>query len=186
MDRRTFLATGAATMGTALAGCVGRADVGYDVAMVSNAFVPGSNLDVPDAAPKWVPRDVPTVEVRVGEPLIWENTGSRIHTVTAATRAHPMAQTMIGSADQDDGHGEGGGHLDAVPQLPDGARFFASGGFEDELTAVQSFIDELNGGGAIAPGERYAHSFQTPGWYHYYCIPHEPAGMAGNVRVRAP
>ncbi|UWG46829.1 Halocyanin [Halanaeroarchaeum sp. HSR-CO] len=182
MDRRTFLATGAATMGTALAGCLGRADVGYDVAMVSNGFVPASAIEVPDDAPDWVPPDVPTVEVRVGEPLVWENTGSRIHTVTAATRAHPHAQDMLGAGGHDGG--DAASHAGGVPRLPDGATFFASGQFDDELTAVQSFIDELNGGGAIAPGERYAHSFHTPGWYHYYCIPHEPAGMAGNVYVR--
>lgn len=180
MDRRTFLATGAATVGTALAGCLGRADVGYDIGMVSNAFVPGSNVEVPDDAPAWVPRDVPTVEVRVGRPLVWENTGSRIHTVTAATRAHPEAEKRIGAADQDHGHAE------STPRLPDGATFFASGGFEDELSAVDSFIAELNGGGAIPPGKSYAHTFHTPGWYFYYCIPHLPAGMVGNVRVRAP
>lgn len=180
MDRRTFLATGAATVGTALAGCVGRADVGYDIAMVSNGFVPGSNVDVPEDAPEWIPRDVPTVEVRAGRPLVWENTGSRIHTVTAATRAHPEAEARLGATGGEHGHGE------STPRLPDGARFFASGRFQDELSAVDSFIAERNGGGAIPPGKSYAHSFHTPGWYHYYCIPHLPAGMIGNVRVLPP
>lgn len=183
MDRRTFLATGAATVGTALAGCVGRADVGYDIAMVSNGFVPGSTVDVPSDAPAWVPREVPTVEVRVGEPLIWENTGSRIHTVTAATVDHLAAQRRIG-VDGENAHGDTADHGGAVPELPAGATFFASGGFDSELAAVDSFMDDLNGGGAIPPGKQYAHSFHTPGWYHYYCIPHEPAGMAGNVIVR--
>ncbi|MFB6133315.1 MAG: plastocyanin/azurin family copper-binding protein [Halanaeroarchaeum sp.] len=180
MDRRTFLATGAATVGTALAGCVGRADVGYDVAMVSDAFVPGSNVEVPDDAPPWIPRDVPTIEVRTGRPVVWENTGSRVHTVTAATRAHPQVEARLGLDDRPEGH-EG-----ATPRLPDGARFFASGAFEDELSAVASFVAELNGGGAIPPGKSYAHSFYTPGWYHYYCIPHFPAGMVGNVHVIEP
>jgi len=178
MDRRSFLATGAATVGTSLAGCLGKTDLGYDVGMISMGFVPGSNADVPNDAPDWVPRDVPTVEVRVGEPIVWKNTGSRIHTVTAATRAHPLAEEMMGK-DAAEGADQTGG----VPRLPDGASFFASGGFQDELAAVESFVEDLNGGGAIPPGERYAHSFHTPGWYHYYCIPHEPAGMIGNVHV---
>ncbi|MFW5918748.1 MAG: plastocyanin/azurin family copper-binding protein [Halanaeroarchaeum sp.] len=179
MDRRSFLATGAATMGVALAGCLGSADVGYDVAMVSNGFVPGDAADVTDDAPEWIPRDAPTIEVRVGEPVVWENTGSRIHTVTAATTAHPIVEAEIEA-----GKEGGNEHNGAVPRLPDGASFFASGGFDDELQAVESFQNELSGGGAIPPGERYAHSFHTPGWYHYYCIPHEPAGMYGNVHVR--
>ncbi|MFB6201245.1 MAG: plastocyanin/azurin family copper-binding protein [Halorhabdus sp.] len=179
MERRAFLATGAATLGTALAGCVGSDRRDFDIGMVSDAFVPGSTVEVPESAPAWVPRDIPTVEVRVGDPLVWGNTGSRIHTVTAATRHHPEAEAMIRKAG---GHGHG----KAVPRLPDSASFFSSGDFDGELAAVESFFQHLNGGGAIPPDDRYAHTFHTPGWYHYYCIPHEPAGMMGNVRVLPP
>ena len=179
MDRRAFLATGAATIGTALAGCLGRDNGAYDIAMVSDAFVPGMAADVPHSAPDWVPWAVPTVEVQVGEELVWENTGSRIHTVTAATRDHHRAEEILGSANREV-------QEEALPRLPDGATFFDSGDFSDEISAVESFIAELNGGGAIAPGEQYRHTFTVPGWYHYYCIPHEPAGMMGNVHVLSP
>ncbi|MFB6069554.1 MAG: plastocyanin/azurin family copper-binding protein [Halanaeroarchaeum sp.] len=176
MDRREFLAAGAATLGTALAGCVGSARAGYDVAMVSDAFVPGTSMEVPSDAPAWVPRGVPTLEVQAGEPLVWENTGSRIHTVTAATRSHGDARAILGGPTT-------GEAPESIYRLPDGARFFASGDFDSEVAAVRSFMAELNGGGAIPPGERYAHTFEEPGWYHYYCIPHLPAGMVGNVHV---
>ncbi|MFB6081287.1 MAG: plastocyanin/azurin family copper-binding protein [Halanaeroarchaeum sp.] len=179
MDRREFLAAGVATLGTAVAGCLGREGLTYDVAMVSDAFVPGSTASVPATAPKWVPRGVPTVRIQAGETVVWENTGSRIHTVTAATRDHGRALSILGSPTADGG----GDHEEYLPRLPDGAAFFASGRFRDEVSAVENFVAELNGGGAIPPGEQYRHRFSVPGWYHYYCIPHEPAGMMGNVHV---
>jgi|GEM_PF-152120 len=176
MNRREFLATAGATLGTTLAGCASGQGLGYDVAMVSNAFLPGSTVEVPADAPEWISPEVPTVEVRVGDTVIWENTDSRIHTVTAATERHPEAEAMLGPQ-------EGETPQERTPRLPAPDTFFASGDFQDEITAVQEFFDQLNGGGAIPPGEQYAHTFQTPGWYHYYCIPHETAGMVGNVHV---
>lgn len=177
MKRREFLATGAATLGTAIAGCASGDGLGYDIAMVSNAFVPGTTSHVPEDAPEWVPREDPTLEIRVGETVVWENTDSRIHTVTAATVDHEAAEAMLGTVEGDEGHHETG------PRLPAAGTFFASGDFTDELTAVESFFENVSGGGAIPPGKQYAHTFHTPGWYHYYCIPHETAGMMGNVHV---
>jgi plastocyanin len=37
--------------------------------------------------------------------------------------------------------------------------------------------------GTIAPGQNFQHTFDTPGTYHYFCIPHETAGMLGTVTV---
>jgi len=174
MNRRAFLATGAVALG-AMAGCLGRgASRGaYDVAMVSDAFVPQSTVRVPQNAPSWVPRGVPTVEATVGDPVVWENTGARNHTVTAATRRHHEVEALLGDAGDSEEH----------PRLPKGGSFFCSGDFPNEVAAAKSFIDELDGGGVIPPGNRYSHTFETPGWFHYYCIPHEPAGMMGNVHV---
>lgn len=175
MDRRAFLAAAGATVSTALAGCASGDGRGYDVAMVSNAFLPVDTVTVPPTAPTWIPERAPTVEVQVGDDVVWENTDSRVHTVTAATRQHPEAEAMLGpNSETTDG---------AVPRLPSGEAFFASGDFTDELAAVAAFFDRLNGGGAIPPGEQFVHEFSEPGWYHYYCIPHETAGMAGNVHV---
>jgi plastocyanin len=38
--------------------------------------------------------------------------------------------------------------------------------------------------GDMRPGEEYAHVFMEPGEYHYFCVPHERAGMVGVVIVR--
>ncbi|AWB27465.1 plastocyanin/azurin family copper-binding protein [Halococcoides cellulosivorans] len=230
MDRRGFLAAGAASL-AGLSGCLGViAEDAFDVGMTSNAFVPRESIAVPDHAPDWVPRGVPTHRATVGDPVVWENTGSRNHTVTAATPAHSTVEEMLdiehthgsGGHSGDEHHGEptttteshddhdhshdaepttttdshedhdhahdsepsGAGAADSAPyRLPTGAAFFASGGFDDEVNAVRSFVEELGGGGAISPGEQFVHTFEVPGWYHYYCIPHLAAGMVATVYV---
>jgi len=50
-------------------------------------------------------------------------------------------------------------------QLPEGAETFHSG--------------------EIQPGDVFTHSFTVPGRYVYFCIPHEQAGMVGEVEVQA-
>ncbi len=37
--------------------------------------------------------------------------------------------------------------------------------------------------GNIDPGGTYRHTFPVPGTYRYFCIPHETAGMIGEVVV---
>ena len=94
-----------------------------------------------------------TFEVAVGEPVVWVNNGSRGHTVTAY---------------------ESG--------LPDGADYWASGGFESETAARNGFWQE-GGKGAVRSGETWEHAFEVPGTYTYFCVPHERAGMVGRVDV---
>ncbi|MBD3345169.1 MAG: hypothetical protein GF401_08925 [Chitinivibrionales bacterium] len=38
--------------------------------------------------------------------------------------------------------------------------------------------------GTMQPGEEYRHTFTTAGLYRYFCIPHEKAGMVGEVIVK--
>jgi plastocyanin len=38
--------------------------------------------------------------------------------------------------------------------------------------------------GNMPPGAAYRHTFQVPGTYRYFCIPHEAAGMIGTVHVQ--
>ncbi|MXR43105.1 copper-binding protein [Halobaculum sp. WSA2] len=64
-------------------------------------------------------------------------------------------------------------------EIPDEAAYFASGDFESE-GAVRNRVTE----GLIAPGENYEHTFEEPGTYGYFCIPHESSEMVGTVRVR--
>ncbi|MFD1512245.1 cupredoxin domain-containing protein [Halomarina rubra] len=135
MKRRTFLATAAGAASVSLAGCSSiLADSEYDVDMTHYAYEPDA------------------IEVQVGETVLWGNSGSRGHTVTAYDDA-----------------------------IPDGATYFASGGFEDEQAARDAFVDR--GAGNVAPGETYEHTFEVAGTYGYVCLPHEGRGMVGTVTV---
>jgi plastocyanin len=136
MRRREALAA----LGTALLGgcaAAGSPDGGgddYDVGMTAVAYRP------------------PEVTVAAGDRVVWRNTSSRAHSVTA--------------------------YEDAVP---DGATYFASGGFASETAARDGWANGLTGN--ITSGDDYAHRFDVPGTYEYFCIPHERAGMVGRVVV---
>jgi plastocyanin len=92
-------------------------------------------------------------ETTVGSVVSWKNTSSRAHTVTAY---------------------EG--------SIPEGAEFFASGGYESTQEARDAWNSDLGGG--IDPGGTFEHTFEVPGEYGYFCIPHERQGMVGTVLVR--
>lgn len=38
--------------------------------------------------------------------------------------------------------------------------------------------------GFVAPGGKYDYTFTVPGTYHYFCLPHEQAGMVGTIVVK--
>jgi Plastocyanin len=91
------------------------------------------------------------IDVAPGTTVVWRNTSAVAHTVTAREE-----------------------------QIPDGAAFFASGGYETQSDAEQAWGER---GGAMDESESFAHEFTVPGEYTYYCVPHEAAGMAGVVTV---
>ena len=64
-------------------------------------------------------------------------------------------------------------------RIPEGATYFASGGADSQREAQADWP----GAGGIDSGETYSHTFETPGEYGYYCIPHEAGGMKGTVVV---
>lgn len=64
--------------------------------------------------------------------------------------------------------------------IPEDAAYFASGGFDSQQAAEQGWR-QMEGG--FASGEQYMHTFEVPGEYRYFCIPHEAAGMEGTVVV---
>jgi len=66
-------------------------------------------------------------------------------------------------------------------EIPPAADFFASGGFDSTTTAVEGYESGLKG--TVDPGETYEHTFEVPGTYRYFCIPHEAGGMVGVVTV---
>jgi len=135
LDRRRFLAVGGATATVGLTGCLGvfQRDP-YDIGMTAAAFNPT------------------TYSVSVGTTVVWRNTSTRSHTVTAYEAT-----------------------------LPDGAAFFATGGYETEAAAREAWESE-NAGGLIN-GETFEHTFEIPGEYPYVCIPHETGGMVGTIEV---
>lgn len=92
----------------------------------------------------------PELNVDVGETVTWSNVGSVEHTVTAYEN-----------------------------RIPEDAAYFASGGYDSEQAARDSFPDE----GAIPGGESFEHTFQIEGTYEYFCIPHEGSGMTGTIEV---
>ena len=65
--------------------------------------------------------------------------------------------------------------------IPDEAAFFASGGFDSEGAARDGYESDFSG--AIDPGVTYEHTFEVPGSYGYFCVPHEDGGMIGTVEV---
>jgi len=92
------------------------------------------------------------VTVTVGSSVVWRNTSGRRHTVTAYE-----------------------------DPLPEGATYFATGGYDSEAAARAAWDDDLAGG--VDPGETYGHTFRTVGTVPYVCIPHERDGMVGTVEV---
>lgn len=99
MRRRRFLAAAGASATLALSGCVGvfSAD-DFDVGMSASAFSPSE------------------LTVSVGDEVVWENTSSRGHTVTAYENS-----------------------------IPEAASYFASGGYESESAAREAWKQDLGG-----------------------------------------
>ena len=97
--------------------------------------------------------DPDEVTVSVGETVVWENVGSVGHSVTAYE-----------------------------DEIPDGAEYFASGGFDSESAARDAYSAGDPESGVVPGGESYEHTFETAGTYAYFCIPHEGT-MTGTVEV---
>jgi len=94
--------------------------------------------------------DPEEVAVQVGTEVVWENVGSVGHSVTAYE-----------------------------DEIPEGAEYWASGGFDEESAARSGYPSR----GDVAGGESYSHTFETTGTHGYFCIPHEAVGMVGEVVV---
>ena len=95
--------------------------------------------------------DPDSLTIAPGDTVEWPNVGSVGHSVTF----------------YDDG-------------IPEGATYFASGGFSSEEEARTGWS---NGEGNVAGGESVSHTFETTGTYEYMCIPHENAGMVAEIEV---
>ncbi len=162
--RRRFLASTGVVGVAALAGCSGGdGDSGGDSGGDETTAEPTETESGGGSGEEWVQTsevamndqlayDPVRIEVEAGTTVTWETTGAVGHTVTA--------------------------YEDAIP---DGAEYFASGGFDAEQAAIDGYNNEQAGN--VPEGETYEHTFETTGEYEYYCIPHEMSGMVGYVRV---
>jgi plastocyanin len=93
--------------------------------------------------------DPDELPIEPGDTVVWETVGSVGHSVTA--------------------------YEDGIPEEAD---YFASGGFDTEDAARDSYPE-----GDVGSGESYEHTFEVEGTYDYFCIPHEGAGMLGTINV---
>ena len=138
MNRRAYLSTLGSAAVAGLAGCTGLLsdddDGEYDIGMSANAFMPSS------------------YEVTVGDTVVWRNTSSRGHSVTA--------------------------YEDAIPG---DAEYFATGGHESQSAAEEAWTSSRDGN--LQRGDTFEYTFEVPGEYRYYCIPHVPQGMEGTIVV---
>ena len=94
--------------------------------------------------------DPADITIEAGDTVVWENVGTVGHSVTAYEE-----------------------------NIPDGADYWASGGFDNEADARSGYPDQ----GDIPGGESYQYTFETLGVHEYFCIPHEGVGMVGSVEV---
>jgi len=62
--------------------------------------------------------------------------------------------------------------------VPEGAEYFSSGNFKDEGAAREGV-----GATLVKPDESFEITFDEPGTYRYFCIPHESQGMRGTITV---
>jgi plastocyanin len=98
--------------------------------------------------------DPDSLTIAPGDTVVWENVGAVGHSVTAYE-----------------------------DEIPDGAAYFASGGFDSEQAARDAYSAGDPDSGDVPGGESWEHTFETEGEYGYFCIPHEQAGMVASVTV---
>ncbi|MDS0221262.1 plastocyanin/azurin family copper-binding protein [Haloarcula sp. S1AR25-5A] len=165
--RRTFVRGLAVATGAALAGCSssGGSGGGGDGDSGSDGDTATETAESSDggSGSEWT--ETSTVEmtdglayepkkiqVEAGTTITFENVGSIGHTVTAYE-----------------------------DKIPDGATYFASGGFDSQQAAKDGYSNGQEGN--IPKGESYEVTLETTGTYEYYCIPHEMNGMVGTIKV---
>jgi plastocyanin len=152
--RQAIRSTGAVIAGAALAGCGGSPPSADGSPADDGTPTDGSGGGATVEMTDKLAFDPEKVTIAVGDTVTWDNVGSIGHSVTAY---------------------EG--------EIPDGAAYFASGGFESQSAAEDAYSTGDPESGDIPGGETYEHTFGTPGTYEYFCIPHESAGMVGTVEV---
>jgi plastocyanin len=107
-----------------------------------------------------------------GEPTVSMN-GERAFEPESITVS--VGETVTWTNDSADAH-----TVTAEEQsLPGSTDYFASGGATSEDAAADDIA-----AGLLTEGETFSVTFDEPGTYRYYCIPHRSEGMTGTVIVR--
>lgn len=73
------------------------------------------------------------------------------------------------------------GHTITALSVPDGAEYFATGGYDTVEAAVDAWYNR--DGGRLDMGETFSYTVEVPGEYEYYCIPHAASDMYGTLIV---
>ncbi|GCF12506.1 hypothetical protein Harman_04410 [Haloarcula mannanilytica] len=165
--RRTFVRGLAVVAGAALAGCSssGGSSGGGDGESSSDGETATETAESSDggSGSEWTETSTvemtdglayepKNIQVEAGTTITFENVGAIGHTVTAYE-----------------------------DKIPDGAEYFASGGFDSQQAAKDGYSNGQKGN--ITEGESYEVTLETTGTYEYYCIPHEMNGMVGKIKV---
>jgi plastocyanin len=99
-----------------------------------------------------------SLTVAPGDEVVFENVGEQGHSVTA--------------------------YEDSIPE---GADYWASGGFDSEQAARDAYsaAGTTADTGNVPGGESWSYTFETEGVHEYFCIPHEAGQMVGEIEVSA-
>jgi len=123
-----------------------------------------------------------TVGLLAARPVTAQGGGGTTHTVTMATDRGSFYFDPVGlhvePGDTVEWVNESGQHsatsytqdnprYDGSRRIPEGAESWDSGVFEE-------------------PGATFSYTFETPGTYDYYCIPHKTLGMVGRLVCGSP
>jgi plastocyanin len=161
-SRRRFLASTAIAGSVAIAGCTGGGDGDGGSDGGDETTTEESDGDSGgDSSGSWeqtstvemtdsLKYEPKNIEVEAGTTVTFENVGAVGHSVTAYE-----------------------------DKIPDGADYWASGGFDSEQAAKDAYPSEGN----VEGGESWEYTFETTGVHEYYCIPHEMSGMKGKIKV---
>nr|MBA2600840.1 cupredoxin domain-containing protein [Actinomycetota bacterium] len=99
--------------------------------------------------------------------------------MTSAQRFDPAAITVMAGTTVTWSNDDAQTHTVTAYEdgVPDGG-YFASGDMSDEAAARDDLQASL-----LAEGDTYEVTFDEPGTYRYFCIPHEQQGMKGEIVV---
>ncbi len=160
-DRRTFLGAGlvVSTAGAALGLRAVLAHEGEDHGSTPTAATPGATPSAtPGATPAATPSAGATHLVEMNDQLRFDPEQLTIRVGDTVTWRTVGAIPHTSTADPDKAN-----NPEEHVQLPEGAETWDSG--------------------IVSTDEEYSRTFDVPGEYTYFCIPHEAAGMIGYLTV---